>query len=80
MPVYRPISPDERRPLRVLGLFDGIATGNLVLKELGFEISKYISSEVDSDAINVSRVNHTEIQHVGDIEDISAKDVSVMRC
>ena len=53
-PTYPPISPEYRKPIRVLGLFDGIGTGLLVLKELGIELDKYVASEVDQDAIKVS--------------------------
>ena len=48
---FSPISPEQRKPIRVLGLFDGIGTGLLVLKELGIEIDKYVASEIDPDAI-----------------------------
>ena len=75
LPFYPPIPPEERRPIRVLGLFDGIATGLLVLKELGVEVVKYVSSEIDMDAIYVSRVEHKDIVHVGDIERITEKEV-----
>ena len=50
---FSPISPEQRKPIRVLGLFDGIGTGLLVLKELGIEIDKYVASEIDPDAIKV---------------------------
>ena len=52
-PPCKPIPLSERKPIRVLGLFDGIATGLLVLKELGFEIEKYIASEIDYEAVKV---------------------------
>ena len=53
-PTYPPISPEYRKPIRVLGLFDGIGTGLLVLKDLGIELDKYVASEIDQDAIKVS--------------------------
>ena len=31
-------------------------TGFLVLKELGFVVDKYVASEIDMDAVNVSSV------------------------
>ncbi len=78
--VYPPVPPKERRPLRVLGLFDGIGTGKVVLDELGFAIDKYVSSEIDLDAINVCRVHHKEIVHVGDIREITENEVMCMGC
>ena len=74
-PFFPPIPPEERRPIRVLGLFDGIATGLLVLKELGVELERYVASEIDQDAIYVSKVQHNEIIHVGCIEGITEKEV-----
>lgn len=73
---YPPLPPEERHPIRVLGLFDGIATGLVVLKELGLEIDHYVASEIDIDAVFVSRVKHKEIFHIGDIERITEKEVS----
>ncbi|XP_071953679.1 DNA (cytosine-5)-methyltransferase 3C-like isoform X2 [Antedon mediterranea] len=66
----------DRQPIRVLALFDGIATGLLALKELGFQIKCYIASEVNEDAIKVSTVRHAEdIVHVGDVKNITKKQV-----
>ena len=43
-----PILPiDQRRPIRVLSLFDGIATGMVALKKMGFVIGKFVASEID---------------------------------
>ncbi|XP_029012266.1 uncharacterized protein LOC114858816 [Betta splendens] len=65
--VYPSIPANLRRPLRVLSLFDGIATGYLVLKELGFKVEKYVASEVCEDSLAVATVNHDgKIIHVGD--------------
>ena len=51
---YPPISAEERKPIRVLGLFDGIGTGLLVLKELGIEVELYVASEIDPDSVKVN--------------------------
>ncbi|XP_069382324.1 uncharacterized protein [Paralichthys olivaceus] len=65
--VYPSIPANLRRPLRVLSLFDGIATGFLVLKDLGFKVEKYVASEVCEDSIAVAAVNHDgKIIPVGD--------------
>ena len=74
-PFFPAIPPEERRPIRVLGLFDGIATGLLVLKDLGIEVECYVASEIDQDAMYVSRVQHNEIIHVGNIKMITEKEV-----
>ncbi|XP_062499355.1 DNA (cytosine-5)-methyltransferase 3C-like isoform X2 [Corticium candelabrum] len=70
-PPCKPIPLVERKPISVLGLFDGIATGLMVLKDLGFEIDKYVASEVDLEAVKVTRVHHRDIVHVGDIRQIT---------
>ncbi|KAM4563623.1 DNA (cytosine-5)-methyltransferase 3B-like, partial [Odontesthes bonariensis] len=72
--VYPSIPPNLRRPLRVLSLFDGIATGYLVLKDLGFKVENYVASEVCEDSISVGTVNHDgKIIHVGDVRFITQK-------
>ncbi|XP_040008597.1 uncharacterized protein LOC120803781 isoform X2 [Xiphias gladius] len=65
--VYPSIPANLRRPVRVLSLFDGIATGYLVLKDLGFKVETYVASEVCEDSVAVAAVNHDgKIIHVGD--------------
>uniref|UniRef100_A0A3B5B4X6 DNA (cytosine-5-)-methyltransferase n=1 Tax=Stegastes partitus TaxID=144197 RepID=A0A3B5B4X6_9TELE len=66
--VYPSIPANLRRPVRVLSLFDGVATGYLVLKDLGFKVEKYVASEVCEDSIAVGTVNHDrKVIHVGDV-------------
>uniref|UniRef100_H3C8M3 DNA (cytosine-5-)-methyltransferase n=1 Tax=Tetraodon nigroviridis TaxID=99883 RepID=H3C8M3_TETNG len=70
--VYPSIPANLRRPIRVLSLFDGIATGYLVLKDLGFKVETYIASEVCEDSIAVAAVNHEgKITQVGDVRFIN---------
>jgi hypothetical protein len=46
----------------------------VVHKKLGIRVKKYYASEVDKDAINVSRLNHDSmIQHVGAIETMNTE-------
>ncbi|XP_037102125.1 DNA (cytosine-5)-methyltransferase 3C-like isoform X1 [Syngnathus acus] len=72
--VYPSIPTNLRRPLRVLSLFDGIATGYQVLKDLGFKIQTYIASEICEDSIAVAHVNHDgKIIRVGDTRCITKK-------
>ncbi|XP_051518544.1 DNA (cytosine-5)-methyltransferase 3B-like [Myxocyprinus asiaticus] len=70
--VYPSISANLQHPIRVLSLFDGIATGYLVLKDLGFRVEKYVASEVDEESITISMVNHDgKITHVDDVRRIT---------
>ncbi|XP_051961425.1 DNA (cytosine-5)-methyltransferase 3B-like [Xyrauchen texanus] len=70
--VYPSIPANLRRPIRVLSLFDGIATGYLVLKDLGFKVEIYVASEVDEESVTVSMVNHEgKITNVDDVRRIT---------
>ncbi|KAM7411410.1 hypothetical protein PAMA_021413 [Pampus argenteus] len=75
--VYPSIPADQRRPIRVLSLFDGIATGYLVLKDLGFKIERYIASEICEDSITVGMVKHDgKIEYVNDVRNITRKHLA----
>ncbi|XP_034091529.1 DNA (cytosine-5)-methyltransferase 3A-like isoform X4 [Gymnodraco acuticeps] len=75
--VYPSISADQRRPIRVLSLFDGIATGYLVLKDLGFKLDRYIASEICEDSIAVGLIKHEgKIEYVNDVRTITRKHLA----
>ncbi|XP_054631910.1 DNA (cytosine-5-)-methyltransferase 3 beta, duplicate a isoform X2 [Dunckerocampus dactyliophorus] len=75
--VYPSIPADKRRPLKVLSLFDGIATGYLVLKDLGFKIERYIASEICEDSIAVGMIKHEgKIEYVNDVRTITRKHLA----
>ncbi|XP_062396864.1 DNA (cytosine-5)-methyltransferase 3B isoform X2 [Sardina pilchardus] len=75
--IYPAVPAEQRRPIRVLSLFDGIATGYLVLRDLGFKVDMYIASEVCEDSISVGAVRHEgKIQYVHDVRNISRKDIA----
>uniref|UniRef100_A0A3Q0RZ54 DNA (cytosine-5-)-methyltransferase n=1 Tax=Amphilophus citrinellus TaxID=61819 RepID=A0A3Q0RZ54_AMPCI len=75
--VYPSIPADQRRPIKVLSLFDGIATGYLVLKDLGFKIERYIASEICDDSIAVGMVKHEgKIEYVSDVRTITRKHLA----
>ncbi|KAK6303611.1 hypothetical protein J4Q44_G00260650 [Coregonus suidteri] len=74
--VYPSIPANLRRPIKVLSLFDGIGTGYLVLKELGFKVDKYVASEICSESIAVSEINHEgKIIHVDDVRLITKEHI-----
>ncbi|XP_056305275.1 DNA (cytosine-5-)-methyltransferase beta, duplicate b.3 isoform X2 [Danio aesculapii] len=74
--VYPSIPANQRRPVRVLSLFDGIATGYLVLRDLGFKVEKYVASEVDEESVTISMVNHEgKITYVDDVKKITRKHI-----
>ncbi|XP_067302635.1 DNA (cytosine-5)-methyltransferase 3B isoform X3 [Pseudorasbora parva] len=73
--IYPAVPAEQRRPIRVLSLFDGIATGYLVLRDLGFKVDLYIASEVCEDSISVGVVRHEgKIQYVHDVRNITRKN------
>ncbi|XP_077435437.1 DNA (cytosine-5)-methyltransferase 3C-like isoform X2 [Vanacampus margaritifer] len=75
--VYPAISADRRKPLKVLSLFDGIATGYLVLKDLGFKLERYIASEICEDSIAVGMIKHAgKIEYVNDVRTITRKHLA----
>ncbi|XP_038128279.1 DNA (cytosine-5)-methyltransferase 3A-like isoform X11 [Cyprinodon tularosa] len=74
--LYPPVAAEKRKPIRVLSLFDGIATGLLVLKDLGIQVDKYVASEVCEDSITVGMVRHEgRIMYVGDVRNVTRKHI-----
>lgn len=53
--------------LIVLSLFDGISCGKVAFERAGIKIDKYYASEIDPYAIKVSKKNHPDIIHLGDV-------------
>ncbi|XP_041474403.1 DNA (cytosine-5)-methyltransferase 3A-like [Lytechinus variegatus] len=76
--MYKPLLLADRRPIRVLSLFDGLGTGMLVLKELGFDVECYYASEVSEEAITVSTVRlKGQIKQIGDVQKITPKELKL---
>uniref|UniRef100_A0A9J7YF53 DNA (cytosine-5-)-methyltransferase n=1 Tax=Cyprinus carpio carpio TaxID=630221 RepID=A0A9J7YF53_CYPCA len=74
--LYSPVPAEKRQPIRVLSLFDGIATGLLVLKDLGIQVGRYVASEVCEDSITVGMVRHEGmISYVGDVRNVTRKNI-----
>ena len=55
--------------MKVLSLFDGIAGCRQALKELNIDCD-YYASEIDKYAIQISKANHPDIIHLGDVKDL----------
>lgn len=53
--------------LKVLSLFDGISCGRVALERAGFEVERYVAYEVDKYAIQISKKNYPDIEHMGDV-------------
>uniref|UniRef100_F7F9L0 DNA (cytosine-5-)-methyltransferase n=1 Tax=Ornithorhynchus anatinus TaxID=9258 RepID=F7F9L0_ORNAN len=74
--IYPAVPAERRRPIRVLSLFDGIATGYLVLKDLGIKVDKYVASEICEDSIALGTVRHEgNIEYVHDVRNITKRHI-----
>jgi site-specific DNA-cytosine methylase len=62
---------NEKFIMNVVSYFDGISCLREALKQNDIEVNNYISSEIDLDSITVSRHNHPDIVHVGNVLDIN---------
>ena len=60
--------------MKVLSLFDGISCGMVALERAGIPVEKYYASEIDENAIKISRSNYPDIIQVGDVTKISYKN------
>lgn len=54
--------------INVVSLFDGISCGMVALERAGFKVSNYYSSEIDRQAIEISRSNYPNIVRLGNVE------------
>ena len=61
--------------MKVLSLFDGIASGYLVLKQLHIPVDKYYASEIDDNAIKIALKNHPDIIELGDCNNWRSWDI-----
>ncbi|NXR11277.1 DNM3B methyltransferase, partial [Semnornis frantzii] len=74
--IYPMVPLAKRRPIRVLSLFDGIATGYLVLKDLGIQVEKYIASEICEERLAVGSVRQEDnITFVHDVRNITKRNI-----
>ena len=53
--------------MNVLSTFDGMSCGLVALKRAGVKVDNYLASEIDKYAIQISKKNHPEIKHLGDV-------------
>lgn len=53
--------------INVLSLFDGISCGMVALNRAGVKVNKYFASEIDKNAIAISKKNYPNIIQLGDV-------------
>ena len=61
--------------MQVLSLFDGISTGQLCLRHIGFDIEKYYASEIEESAIAITQHNFPETIQLGDVNNWKNWDI-----
>jgi DNA (cytosine-5)-methyltransferase 3A len=63
------------KPLKVLGLFDGMSCGQIALERAGFTVDTYYASEIDKHAITVTLANYPKTVQLGDVTKVTGLDV-----
>ena len=58
----------------VLSCFDGISCGQVALDRLGIKVDKYMASEVDKFAIQITQKNYPNTLQRGDIRNVTVKE------
>lgn len=64
--------------MNVLSLFDGISCGMIALDKLGINVNNYFASEIDENAIKISKANYPNIKHIGDVTKITKGNIKNM--
>jgi len=60
--------------MNVLSLFDGISCGRLALEKLNIPVANYYASEIDKNAIKISKRNFPDIKHINNVINITPDD------
>ena len=61
--------------MNVLSLFDGISCGQIALERAGIDVDKYYASEINESAIRIAKKNYPNTIHLGNVEELSFKDL-----
>lgn len=56
--------------MNILSLFDGMSCARIALERADMAVKNYYASEVDKYAIQVSKANYPDIQHIGCVKDV----------
>lgn len=64
--------------INCLSLFDGISCARLALERAGIKVGKYYASEIDKNAIKVSKHNWPDIVHLGSVTDVKAEELDTI--
>lgn len=59
--------------ITVLSLFDGMSCGQIALSRAGIKVDRYIASEIDGPAIQITKKNYPETEHIGAVEGVKGE-------
>lgn len=62
----------------VLSLFDGMSCGQIALNRLGIEYETYFSSEINLDAMSVTRDNYPRTEFLGDVWGVNGLELPII--
>lgn len=65
------IRKGKENGMKVLSLFDGISCGMVALERANIKVDEYFASEIEPNAIKISKKNYPEIIQLGDITKIT---------
>lgn len=57
-----------------MSLFDGISCGMIALERAGIKVDRYVACEIEETAIEVSKSNYEQIEHLGDVREVDFKE------
>lgn len=63
----------KRNSMKVLSLFDGISCARVALDRAGIPVEAYYASEIDKYAIEISKKNYPDINHIGSVTEIKGE-------
>jgi DNA (cytosine-5)-methyltransferase 3A len=63
------------QPINVLSLFDGCSGGQQALEMSNIKVDNYFACEIDKYAIKVTQANYPNTKQLGDVRNVSAKDL-----
>jgi len=63
------------QPINVLSLFDGCSGGQQALEMSNIKVDNYFACEIDKYAIKVTQANYPNTKQLGDVRNVSVKDL-----
>ena len=61
--------------MKVLSLFDGMSCGQIALNRLGINVDEYFAAEIDKYAMQITKKNYPNTQHIGNVLDVKGEDL-----